>query len=1389
MNDSSAFLTNLGCRENSSGLIIAKVSINGVKASIVIDTGASASFLPGEGVVVKDSNPILLTNYTDTRIANNGHLDCTHLTYCDITLEASKSHQAGVKFLIINSSDDILGYDGLIGTDLIKSFKVSIDSDEGLLVARVNGIIVGEEHRNRKCKEQLGATVQVQEPPSAPLDELLRGYSDIFAEIVTGPMKSRPMEILLTEREMPKARLRRYSVEDTAEIDRQVKSMLDRRVIEPSVSPYSSTCHLVPKKNGQKRLVINYKPLNEIAVQDHYPIPQISDLLAHLAGAKYFCALDCTEGFWQIVVSSEDRPKTAFVTPQGLYQFRRCPFGFTNSPAVFQRAMNEIFRDGLYVRCVIYIDDILVYGQTKEETLDNLEWVFKKCKENNVKLKLSKCIFMKEKVNFLGYQIGQGVISPIPDKHISWRDSQPSSIKEAQAFLGFMNYYSRFIESHSERVTCIRRAIKQKPFQWTEKCEAVRNELLDELKMATSQVIPLASTAKQVCLAVLDDSIEATCLSEDGQLIMRTGKTLPASQRNYSTLEKELLALVRAYDKFGPILKGPVTVKTSCMMLPQVLKRKEKPERVARFLLQLPPDAKFKVEAVNDVSEMVSRMIEPPEETFYTDGALKTRSDGKHLASWAVVAVNNPELNCSGVMKDGTNQKAELEAVIKACEIAETNGMKRILVVTDSKYAASACEKWIDNWEENGWMDNKNKPVKNKEAFERLSQAKKKLDLKIVHVRGHSGDKYNELADSMAREALMPHIESCAIIYSQPELKQNEDQESIDIKQKLLEGISVGNYYLEGGKLWIRQQDVNKLVVPKAQQTLLIQLAHNDPIYGAHYGVKKTRRKLEQYYWPGMGTNISEFVSSCELCQRNKASRRKSYGLFMPIKTSALFERVHLDIIGPVTTTVRGNKYIITGIDAFSRLGFARAYPAITANEIVEVLKEEVIYRHGPPANIVTDNGSQFTSILFENFLKNLDIKHATTCEYNPQSNGMDERFNATLVARIKSLLNQDKEGWDGVLQGAVLAYNLTPNDSSRLSPYTVVYGRLARSPLNPKEMEVELDEASHDEIRVQAAANSAISQERAAVQYNRSRRDCNLDPLDLVMVKTTGLRDSKKLAPKFTGPHCVLRLLEHDGEKKAVEILDSDTFKVRRVPFGAIKDYCCPSSSEQSTLPGDIIMATLGNKYPSPCAESTSNDQTPAVLVGSNDLPLAICGTNTNLTLQDSTERPQAIEQAQNNNVTEHAADQGLQTSASDPTVEQGQLLNVTNLERSVDEGQQPQNVQDQECTEGVGQISASGRPEGTDVLIADPASECVVVAGQATVDGRRDSTGQSAIGEASERVDGTGQVSASECTETVGPTDSSKIDINDNSSIPSPSDSESSAPTFSTLSCASPE
>ena len=223
-----------------------------------------------------------------------------------------------------------------------------------------------------------------------------RGDTSLFTmEINTGdasPLKQPP-------RRMP------FMVHE--EVAKQLRSMQQEGVIRPSNSPWSSPVVLVRKKDGSHRFCVDYRALNSVTKADTFPLPCIDDLLDQLSGARYFSTLDLASGFWQIQMETESREKTAFATPQGLYEFLVMPFGLKNAPAVFQRLMQRVF-DGLNPEggkqfLAVYLDDILVFSTTLEEHLAHLRKVIDRLQSANLKLKPSKCRFMKEEVEYLGH--------------------------------------------------------------------------------------------------------------------------------------------------------------------------------------------------------------------------------------------------------------------------------------------------------------------------------------------------------------------------------------------------------------------------------------------------------------------------------------------------------------------------------------------------------------------------------------------------------------------------------------------------------------------------------------------------------------------------------------------------------------------------------------------------------------------------------------------------------------------------------------------------------------------------------------------------------------------------------------------------------------------------
>jgi len=234
-----------------------------------------------------------------------------------------------------------------------------------------------------------------------------------------------------------------------------LKEMERTGKIRRSTSPAGSPILFVPKPNGRGlRLCINYRALNRITVPNRYLLPLMQELQDRVQGAKWFTKMDLKNGFHLVRIREGDEWKTAFRTRYGLFEFQVMPFGLTNAPSTFQDMMNHIFSDILDLGVIAYMDDILIYAQREEEHDRLVEDVLQRLTNNGLAVSPKKCMWKKPKVEFLRYTIGRDGIEMSTDKVdavLSWKTL--NSLKEVQAFLGFANFYRRFIRDYS-KVAC-----------------------------------------------------------------------------------------------------------------------------------------------------------------------------------------------------------------------------------------------------------------------------------------------------------------------------------------------------------------------------------------------------------------------------------------------------------------------------------------------------------------------------------------------------------------------------------------------------------------------------------------------------------------------------------------------------------------------------------------------------------------------------------------------------------------------------------------------------------------------------------------------------------------------------------------------------------------------
>ena len=269
-----------------------------------------------------------------------------------------------------------------------------------------------------------------------------------------------------------------------------VTEMLTSGQIEPSDSPWSAPVVLVTKKDGGTRFCVDYRRLNLATVKDAYPLPRIDNTLDMLAGKQWFSTLDLASGYWQVSLSPEARCKTAFATHSGHFQFKVMPFGLCNAPATFERLMDQVLQGLRWSRCLVYLDDIISFGTTFEDALDNLTLIFVRLRTYG--LKSTKCHLFQTSVPFLGHVVGWRGLECDPKKIEDvkyW--PVPDCLKSVRQFLGFVGYYRRFIPSFADLAEpLVVLTGKDVHFVWRPACATAFLQLRDALFRAPILAFP-----------------------------------------------------------------------------------------------------------------------------------------------------------------------------------------------------------------------------------------------------------------------------------------------------------------------------------------------------------------------------------------------------------------------------------------------------------------------------------------------------------------------------------------------------------------------------------------------------------------------------------------------------------------------------------------------------------------------------------------------------------------------------------------------------------------------------------------------------------------------------------------------------------------------------------
>lgn len=986
----------------------------------------------------------------------------------------------------------------------------------------------------------------------------------------------------------------RYPPVHKEEIDRQVTKLLADEIITPSSSPFNAPLWIVPKKpaaDGRKkwRMVIDFRKLNEKTVGDAYPLPNIVEILDQLGSAKYFSIFDLAQGFHQIPMAPEDQEKTAFSTPYGHYEYQRMPFGLKNAPATFQRLMDNVLTGLQGNELFVYLDDIVIYARSIEEHHTKVKELMQRLREANLQLQPDKCQFLRHEVAYLGHVIGNDGVRPDPSKIKAVEHFPiPRNYKNIKQFLGLTGYYRRFIKNFSKIAKPLTDLLKKdKSFAWTPSQENAFNSLKRELLKEPVLQYP---NFKEPFLLTTDASGYAIggVLSQ-GQMgkdlpISYISRTLNEAEGRYSTIEKECLAVVYCVTYFRHYLYGrKFTILTDHKPLVWLHSIKDPSSRLWKWRLKLSEyeyEIQYKTGKTNVVADALSRNPPIPDASILP----LTKSDDDSNESLFSYQTATQQSRPSITFPSNASEENALLTPPATTRIPsqfhfpnteDLNEQAQELNQSDSE---TSVEDTGDESEDNIPVSPLPRSSGEENDFRINETRDSLLSRKDNHIifttlEGHPYDKgakdylaenklptYKDLTFARVR---ITNLNNGKHLINIP-IKQNEkiQTERNDIIEGLrslrdamielnLKTISIAQNDLYDMIPWIFVYKSLKrflsdlsitITICKSlvrcpgitERTNIIYEKHATKI-GGHKGINKTYHRIRQnYHWPTMKKDIQEYIRNCKDCQIKKLTRVKTKQPMMITDTPGVaFDKVSMDVVGPLPITSRNNSYILTIQDLLTKYSIATPMETADSFSIADAFIKDFVCIYGAPRALLTDQAPTFFTSLMKAIANYFKIKQCRTTAYHPQSNGSIERSHHVLTEYLKMYTSQNSE-WDEHIKPAMFAYNTSVHEGTNYTPYSLIFGHLPRTPSSSVIPEDATEQPYQDYLtnlfkilknsQGLAKQNLIQSKEKSKVYYDKRINVQNFkvnDKVYLLKEPTKG-----KLDDQYTGPYKILEML-----------------------------------------------------------------------------------------------------------------------------------------------------------------------------------------------------------------------------------------------------------------------
>ena len=1025
-----------------------------------------------------------------------------------------------------------------------------------------------------KVAEELGVKIQNDNLTSEQKTQLMGIIGknrDVFAtslqELGTTNLVEHKID---TDNAVPtRQRFYRTTPKIKLEIERQCKEMEEHDIIEPAPSsPWSSPVVMVKKRSGEYRFAVDFRKVNSVTKPLNFPLPRLDDVLDSLGQSKsrFYSNLDCFQGFWQISVAEEDRDKTAFTTHHGIWRFKKMPFGLAGSPATFSMVMARALSNINWKNAMTYVDDIIIFSSTFEQHLIHLQNVFDNLRKAQLKLKPSKCNFAASRVSYLGHIItSEGVTVDSEKVEAVAKFPLPKDEHELRSYLGLCGYYRRFIRGYSHTAAPLFDMLKKvEDFVWTEERKGAFQTLKDCLISAPVLAYPNMQKPFRVTTDASSYAIGyiLSQVNDDGEdhPIAYGGRSLHPTERRYSVSERECLSVVEAIKAYHPyIADSKFTVITDHASLRWLRGIKLGLGRLARWAVLLQA---YQFDIVHRPGTSIAHADSLSRRPYSNDETKQAEQDQDDVFD-SIYPLSDPIKNdldicINHVCELDSVEHGETEAVIAHIHIEDANSNTPLSVSNPYGTAAAVTDSTSQHTSRGSIVppqtDLHTGPAHTYTPASHLSIAsehslsdnKQPLpnnlppDIHIVALlETHITDvqtKQNECADI---SPIKCYIEDNVL----PESDSDARKIVLSADQYVVENSIL--YHLYQPRLRVKkstvdddnnnlQRHIKQLVIPRVMRSSILQAYHDCLLGGGHKGPERTYAAIRaKYYWPRMYTDVFNYAKHCHSCQESKNLVTTPLAPLHPLPVEQLFSRWHIDILGPLTTTTDGFKYVLVIIESFSKWCELIPLKSQEATDIAWALYTHIFTRYGAPTSLISDRGANFLAKVVQAFCNLFNVARYMTTPYHPQCNAQCERLNSVIQQTLRAYIDKDHDNWPRLLPAVAMTYRMTPSTRcSQFSPFYLLFGQEMRTPFDtslPVQPELPARSLEHyqevvehlNKCRALAQTNVKVTQQRDKARHDGNVKERPFRVGDRVLLKQSRKTPgrSPKLCPKWVGP------------------------------------------------------------------------------------------------------------------------------------------------------------------------------------------------------------------------------------------------------------------------------